>query len=209
MSATKLDFKKTLKALYNPPSKDFTLIDVPALRFLMIDGQGDPSTAADYKDAVSALYGLAYALKFKSKRELDVDYGVPPLEGLWWAAEMDGAFAAGANRDAWLWTMMIMLPDHVPADMVEDARAEVARKKALPALPRLRVETYHEGLSVQIMHIGPYSAEAPTLHRLHHEYMPAHGLAFAGKHHEIYIGDPTRTAPEKLKTVLRQPVKRV
>ena len=209
MSATKLDFKKTLKTLYNPPAKDFSLIDVPAMRFLMIDGQGDPNTAADYKDAVSALYGLAYALKFKSKRELDVDYGVPPLEGLWWAAAMDGAFAAGADRDAWLWTMMIMLPDHLPADMVEDARAEVTRKKAPPALPRLRVETYPEGLSVQIMHIGPYSAKAPTLHRLHHEYMPAHGLAFAGKHHEIYLGDPNRTAPEKLKTVLRQPVKRI
>jgi hypothetical protein len=104
---------------------------------------------------------------------------------------------------------MMMVPDHVPAALVEAGQEEVARKKDLPALARLRVESYHEGLSVQIMHIGPYSAEAPTLHRLHHEYMPAHGLDFAGKHHEIYIGDPTRTAPERLKTVLRQPVKRV
>ena len=209
MPLTKIDFKKTMKALYAPSAKDFTLIDVPQMTFLMIDGQGDPNTAADYKDTLSALYSMAYTLKFKSKRELEVDYTVPPLEGLWWAAEMEGAFDVGADRDAWLWTMMIMVPDHVPADMVAAGREEVARKKDLPALARLRLEAYHEGRAVQIMHIGPYSAEGPTLHRLHHEYMPAHGLDFAGKHHEIYIGDPTRTAPEKLKTVLRQPVKKV
>jgi hypothetical protein len=209
MPPTKIDFKKTLKHLYSPTSKDFALIDVPEMTFMMIDGQGDPNTSADYKDVISALYSLAYTLKFKSKRELEIDYTVPPLEGLWWAAEMEGAFDVGADREAWLWTMMMLVPDHVPAAMIEAGREEAARKKELPALPRLRVEPYHEGLSVQIMHIGPYSAEGPTLSRLHHEYMPAHGLTFNGKHHEIYIGDPTRTAPERLKTVLRQPVKRV
>lgn len=206
---TKLDLKKTMKALYNPPSKEFTLIDVPDMTFLMIDGQGDPNTSADYQAVMSALYSLSYTLKFTSKRELDIDYTVPPLEGLWWAADMEGAFKSEADREAWRWTMMMLVPDHVPAAMVEAGREEVARKKDLPALPRLRVERYHEGLSVQIMHIGPYSAEGPVLHRLHHEYMPAHGLDYAGKHHEIYIGDPTRTAPEKLRTVLRQPVKKV
>lgn len=205
----KIDFKKEYRHLYDPSSRDFTLVDVPPMNFLMIDGQGDPNTSAEYAAALNALYSLAYTLKFKSKKECAIDYTVPPLEGLWWAEDMAGAFEVTTDKDAWLWTMMIMAPEHITPEMVEAARAEAARKKDLPALPRLRLETYHEGLSVQIMHIGPYSAEGPTLHRLHHEFMPQNGLTFAGKHHELYIGDPTRTAPEKLKTVLRQPVREI
>lgn len=203
----KLDFKKDLKHLYQPGSQDFTIVDVPLMNFLMIDGQGNPNTDPTYTQAVEALYAVAYALKFICKREYGVDYTVPPPEGLWWTPDM-AAFSL-TDKDAWHWTMMIMQPEPVTAALAARAIEETRRKKALPALDSLRFEAYHEGLSVQIMHIGPYEAEAPTLARLHGEYLPAHGLAPAGKHHEIYLSDPRRTAPEKMRTVLRQPVRRV
>jgi hypothetical protein len=202
----KTDFKKTLKHLYNPPRK-FTLVEVPEMQFLMIDGHGDPNTAQEYKDAVEALYAVAYKVKFASKKALGQDYTVPPLEGLWWAADM--ATFVSRDKSAWDWTMMIMQPDWITAQMVEEAVQQVAKSKDLPALPKLRLGTYHEGLSVQIMHVGSYDDEAPTIAKLHNEFLPENGLTEAGKHHEIYLSDPRRTAPEKLKTVLRQPVKRV
>ena len=203
----KIDFKRTLKHLYQPVGKAFSLVDVPAMQFLMVDGHGDPNTAQSYGEAVEALYGAAYKLKFMSKQQFDRDYIVPPLEGLWWAENMD-SFTVNLDKGAWRWTMMIMQPDWITAEMVAAATAVVQKQKGLPALDRLRLETYHEGLSVQIMHTGSYDDEAPTLHRLHHEFMPANGLVFNGKHHEIYLSDPRRVAPEKLKTVLRQPVAR-
>jgi hypothetical protein len=202
---TKLDLKKTLKHLYNPPTKDFTVIEVPPLNFLMLDGQGDPNTAPAYKEAVEALYAVAYTLKFAVKKAQGIDYPVMALEGLWWVENM-AEFSVDRKGD-WLWTMLIMQPEPVTAALVVEAVEQVRKKKNPPALPRLRFERYDEGLSVQIMHIGPYAAEAPTLARLHHEYIPAHGYETAGKHHEIYLGDPRRSAPEKLKTVLRQPVR--
>ena len=201
----KTDFKRTLKHLYNPP-RTFTLVEVPEMQFLMIDGHGDPNTAQEYKDAVEALYAVAYKVKFASKKALDEDYTVPPLEGLWWAADM--ATFVSRDKSAWDWTMMIMQPDWIAAQIVEEAVRQVAKSKGLPALPKLRLDTYHEGLSVQIMHVGSYDDEAPTIARLHDEFLPENGLTEAGKHHEIYLSDPRRTAPEKLKTVLRQPVKR-
>ncbi len=201
----KIDFKKKLKPLYAPPKGRFSEVDVPELRYLMIDGKGDPGTAQEYADKVQALFSVAYPLKFASKKELGRDYAVPPLEGLWWADDMN-AFVAG-KRDEWRWTMMIMVPDWIDAEMVERIKAEVKAKKAPVAIDDLRLERLTEGRSVQIMHIGSYSEEAPVLARLHSEYMPANGLTFNGKHHEIYLGDPRRTAPEKLKTILRQPVK--
>ncbi len=203
----KIDFKRDLKHLYQPSGKEFSLVDVPAMQFLMIDGHGDPNTAHSYAQAVEALYGVAYKLKFMSKQRLDRDYGVLPLEGLWWAEDM-GSFTASLDKSAWEWTMMIMQPDWITAVMVAEVTAVVHKQKGLPALPQLRLETYHEGLSVQIMHTGSYNDEAPTLHRLHHEFMPANGLVCSGKHHEIYLSDPRRVAPEKLKTVLRQPAAR-
>lgn len=202
------DWKKELKHLYNPSAKEFALVDVPPLQFLMVDGQGDPNTAAEYSEALEALYPLAYTLKFMSKRELDRDYGVPPLEGLWWAEDRT-VFAAKGNRDSWQWTMMIMTPEWLGREQFEWAAAEVKRKKNPAALDRVRLETFHEGLSVQILHIGPYSAEGPTIARLHGEFIPQQGLVENGEHHEIYLGDPRRTAPEKLKTILRQPVRKV
>lgn len=203
---TKLDLRKSLKHLYNPPSSDFTLIDVPPMHFLMVDGHGDPGGDL-YAQAVEALYSVSYPLKFMSKRELGVDYSVMPLEGLWWAEDYHVFSAETLDRDAWQWTSLIMQPDHLTREMVDAAIAEAGRKKDLPALANMRFDTFHEGLSVQIMHIGPFSAEGPTLKRLHEEYIPQHGFDFVGKHHEIYLSDPRRADPAKMKTVLRQPVK--
>lgn len=200
------DFKKELKHLYQPSAKKFEVVDVPPMKFLMIDGHGDPNTAQEYKDAVEALYAVAYALKFRSKKEKGMDYVVPPLEGLWWVEHME-QFSM-ENKSAWNWTMMVMQPEWITQEMFGAALGEVERKKNLPALSQLKLETYHEGLAVQILHIGPYSAEAPTIAQMH-AFMDENGYKLAGKHHEIYLSDPRKVAPEKLKTVLRQPVQRI
>ena len=204
----KLDLKKDLKHLYNPSAKVVSIVDVPPMNFLMIDGQGDPNTAEAYQQALEVLYGLAYTLKFASKREAGIDYPVMPLEGLWWMEDMGQAYGDldfTADKSLWLWTMMIMQPDHIKAAMVEDATDSLRRKKNPAALDRLRFEVFHEGVSAQVMHIGPYSAEKPTIDRVH-AHIAESGAAPRGRHHEIYLGDPRRAAPEKLKTVLRHPV---
>jgi hypothetical protein len=201
-----LDYKKELKHLYRPSAKKFEVVDVPPMNFLMIDGHGDPNTAQEYQQAVEALYAVAYALKFTSKKEKGMDYVVPPMEGLWWAQNME-AFTT-ADKSAWDWTMMIMQPEWVTQDMFEKTLKQVEKKKDLPALPKLRLEAYHEGLSVQILHIGPYDVEAPKIAGMH-AFAAENGYHLAGKHHEIYLGDPRKVAPEKLKTVLRQPVRKV
>jgi hypothetical protein len=205
---TKTDFKKELKHLYQPSAREFAVVDVPPMQFLMLDGHGDPNTAQEYQDAVEALYAVAYKLKFMSKKELGRDYVVPPLEGLWWAEDME-TFTARRDKGAWDWTMMIMQPEWVTQEMLEEAVGEVEKKKDLPALPKVRLETYHEGPAVQIMHIGSYDDEGPTIARMHHEFMPENGYEPAGKHHEIYLSDPRKVAPEKLKTVLRQPIRKI
>ena len=203
---TKIDFKKQLKHLYQPSSKAFAVVDVPPLQFLMIDGSGDPNSDPAYAAAVEALYAVAYRLKFLSKQALGQDYTVMPLEGLWWAEDM-ATFAGARDKSRWQWTMMIMQPDWIASEHYATACADVARKKNPVALPLMRFETYAEGLALQILHIGSYDDEAPTLARLHSEVMPAQGFTFNGKHHEIYLSDPRRVAAEKLKTVLRQPVR--
>jgi hypothetical protein len=205
-SGTKVDLKKRLSHLYNPSATEVAVVEVPALQFLMIDGAGDPNTAQEYKEAIEALYGVAYTLKFLLKKEQGLDYPVMPLEGLWWTPDMR-EFSA-EHKEHWLWTMMIMQPEEVTAAHFEQARAQVQRKKDSPALAKLRLEQFHEGLAAQIMHIGPYAAEAPTIARLH-AFIREQGYAFDGtrqKHHEIYLSDPRRAAPEKMKTVLRQPI---
>jgi hypothetical protein len=202
-----LDYKKELKHLYQPSAKKFQVVDVPPMNFLMIDGHGDPNTAQEYQDAVEALYGVAYKLKFISKKESGKDYVVPPLEGLWWAGDME-TFTAQRDKSAWDWTMMIMQPEWITPAIVEEAVAQMEKAKGLPALSRLRLETYLEGLAVQIMHIGSYNDEGPTIASMH-TFAAENGYALAGKHHEIYLSDPRRVAPEKLKTVLRQPVRPV
>jgi hypothetical protein len=199
----KIDLKKEFKDLYNPP-KDFVVVDVPPMQYLMVDGHGDPNTAQSYKEAVEALYGVAYTLKFASKKQLSKDYIVMPLEGLWTAKDMDAFLKR--EKDDWDWTMMIMQPNWITEAMVHEAIEVVRTKKNPPALHLMRFETYKEGKCVQIMHIGSYDEETPTLQKMHHEYMPAHNLKFSGPHHEIYIGDPRKAEPSRLKTVLRQPV---
>lgn len=205
-TASKIDFRKSMKTLYNPPVGRFEIVEVPPLSYFMIDGHGDPNTASSYAEAVEALYAASYTLKFACKTELGRDYVVPPLEGLWWAEDMNTFITR--EKNAWFWTMMIMVPDFVSAQSARDAIEATQRKKARPALSNLRVERLEEGLAVQIMHVGAYDDEGPLLKRLHEDFLPANGLVETGHHHEIYIGDPRKTAPERLKTVLRQPVKR-
>ncbi len=200
----KADFKKTLKHLYNPP-KQFKTVDVPEMQFLMADGHGDPNVAQEYKDVIEALYAVAYKMKFISKKVLEQDYTVPPLEGLWWAEDMETYLTR--EKSNWDWTMMIMTPDWITEEIFDDAVTQVRQAKNPSALKRIRLERYHEGLSVQVMHIGSYDDEGPILAKMHSEYIPENGFIENGKHHEIYLSDPRRVAPEKLKTVLRQPVR--
>jgi hypothetical protein len=178
---------------------------VPKLQFLMVDGRGDPHTATEYATALKWLFTLSYTLKFQSKAA-GRDYGVAPLEGLWWAEDMSRF--AQADKSDWLWTAMIMQPDWIDAEMLAGAMPRAAAKLG-QAPASLRLAAFAEGVSVQTMHVGPYSAEAETIARLHQEFLPANGLVENGHHHEIYISDPSRTAPDKLKTVIRQPVRRV
>jgi len=199
----RLDLKKQLKHLYAPSAKEIGIVDVPAMRFLMVDGAGNPNTSQAFQEATEALYAVSYACKFAIKRQEGIDYPVMALEGLWWAEDMS-AYTGGA-KDDWLWRLMIMQPEPVTEEHVDRAIDEVNRKKGLPALAAMRFETFHEGLAAQIMHLGPYDAEAPTVARLH-AFIEEHGYALRGLHHEIYVGDPRRSAPEKLRTVLRQPV---
>jgi len=199
----RLDLKKQLKHLYAPSAKEIGIVDVPAMRFLMVDGAGNPNTSQAFQEATEALYAVSYACKFAIKRQEGIDYPVMALEGLWWAEDMS-AYTGGA-KDDWLWRLMIMQPEPVTEEHVDRAIDEVNRKKGLPALAAMRFETFHEGLSAQIMHLGPYDAEAPTVARLH-AFIEEHGYALRGFPHEIYVGDPRRSAPEKLRTVLRQPV---
>jgi hypothetical protein len=203
MTATKVNFKVEHKELYRA-KREPALVDVPELGFLMVDGHGDPNTATEYTQAVEALYTVSYSLKFAIKRARDgFDYGVMPLEGLWWVRDMS-KFTSSKKSD-WDWTAMIMQPDQVTQDLLEDALANATAKKSLPAAAKLRLERFREGPAAQVMHIGPYDAEGPTIKRLH-ELIAESGRTRRGKHHEIYLSDPRRCAPEKLRTIIRQPV---
>ena len=201
----KIDLKAERKDLYAPPQGRFTEVVVPEMTFLVIDGHGDPNTSEDYRNAVEALYAVSYAAKFISKREADRDYIVAPLEGLWSAQDLT-AFIRG-DKSQWSWTMMIRQPDWVSATMIDQAQT-TAEKKRLPAGPLVRCEAFEEGLSVQTLHVGSYDNEGPRIAELHHTYLPAHDLTPNGKHHEIYLNDPRRTEPARLRVVLRQPVTR-
>jgi hypothetical protein len=196
-----IDIKKELKHLYQPSAKEVVEVDVPSFRFLMIDGEGDPNTAKAYKEAVEALFSVSYFLKFALKKD-GVDYKVMPLEGLWWADD-PGSFLRN-DRQAWKWTMMIMQPPVVSEEMVRSALSAVEAKKQLPALARMRFEEFREGRCAQIMHIGPFSEEGPTIQRVH-DFITARS-ALSGKHHEIYLSDIRKAAPEKWRTVIRQPM---
>lgn len=201
---TKRDFKKELKPLYSAPAGKPVPVEVPTLAYLMIDGAGDPNTAPAFQQAIETLFPVAYALKFMAKKgALGIDYGVMPLEGLWWADDM-----ASFNPDdkaGWQWTLMIMQPDFITAAMVDEALQQVRSKQNPVALPKLRFETLTEGKVAQIKHVGPFSTEGPTVEALH-AFIAAEGLTRRGKHHEIYLSDMRRAAPEKWQTLIRQPV---
>jgi hypothetical protein len=203
----KLDLKKDLKYLYNPPAKAPVMVEVPPMNFLAIDGEGKPDGPTAIA-AIEALYPVAYTLKFTVKKNLAVDYPVMPLEGLWWSADMT-SFSMG-DKAAWKWTYMIMQPDIITREMVDAAIAEVKRKKNPAALDKMKFKKFEEGTAAQIMYTGPYSDEGPTIMKIH-DFLHEKGLVFDGnkqKHHEIYLSDPRRSAPEKLKTVIRQPGRR-
>ncbi len=204
--APKADLRKQV-ASYSAPGGRFEVITMPPLRYLMIDGRGDPNTAPEYADALATLYPVAYALKFLSKREFGRDYAVPPLEALWWAEDMS-AFTTARDKTRWHWTVMNLVPDWLADEQVSDAVASVARKGGAPLLEAIRVEELDEGLCVQTLHVGSYDDEGPVLEEMHSRFLPANGLRMTGRHHEIYLSDPRRTVPEKLKTILRQPVTR-
>ena len=204
----KTDFKKELKGYYSGvSSKAPIIVDVPPLNFLMIDGQGYPGTSQEYIEALETLYPLSYTLKFIMKKK-GKDYVVMPLEGLWWAENMD-VFTDTymEKKDEWLWTSMIMQPDFITQELVDQAIEEVRKKKEPPALDKVRFERYNEGLSVQILYFGSYSDEGPTIERMH-QYAEEQGYRLRGKHHEIYLSDPRRTKPERLKTIIRQPIEK-
>ncbi|WP_069882993.1 GyrI-like domain-containing protein [Bosea sp. BIWAKO-01] len=200
----KIDFKKALKPLYDPPAGDFALVEVPPMLFVKVNGEGDPNTAPAYRSALEWLYGVSYTVKFAAKAALGRDYVVPPLEGLWWADDPRSFITR--QKSQWHWTMMIMAPDFVSPDMFEKAVAKTGLKLGQPP-QSLRLEPYAEGLSFQTLHVGSYDEEGPVLARLHGEVMPARGMVFNGPHHEIYLSDPRRTEAARLKTILRQPVK--
>ncbi|MGP4020904.1 GyrI-like domain-containing protein [Saccharopolyspora sp. 5N708] len=202
---TRYDVKRELKQCYAPKNTDWALVDMPAQQFIAIDGRGDPNTSADYARAVEALYAVAYTIKFSSKRNLGRDFVVGPLEGLWWSDRPE-VFTT-RTKDAWHWRMLISQPDWITEDLIGEAKQAALAKKNLPTIADIRRETLHEGTSAHLLHVGPYDDEGPVLARLHHEYLAANNLRMSGHHHEIYLGDHRRTAPAKLKTILRQPVR--
>ncbi|MCE1174756.1 MAG: GyrI-like domain-containing protein [Propionibacteriales bacterium] len=199
----KTDFKKTVPS-YRATAGRFEIIEVPPLQYLMIDGHGDPNAGGPFAEAVTALFSVGYKLKFTSKNDLGRDYAVMPLEGLW-TSDDPANFTTALDKSTWDWTMLMMVPDWIDARMFTAAR-DAARTKGGPGVDRLRLETLNEGRCVQILHLGSFDSEAATLHRLHTEFVPDNGLQLRGVHHEIYLSDFTRTAPEKLRTILRQPV---
>lgn len=200
----KVDLKKELKQLYQASAKEVVQVEVPPFRFLMVDGEGDPNTSQAYAQAVEVLFAVSYTAKFMVKKgPQELDYAVMPLEGLWWADDMS-AFTV-SDKANWKWTMMIMQPSFAANDVVEAAMAEVRRKKNLPGIDKLRLEEFSEGRCAQVLHIGPFSEEGPTIKRLH-EFIDARSGRI-GKHHEIYLSDIRRTDPKKWKTIIRQPMK--
>jgi hypothetical protein len=205
MSSTeKLDFRKVYHHLYSPSAKEAEEILVPELQFAMVDGEGPPEGSEEFQNAIAALYGVTYTMKFSRKKAgIGPDYSVSPLEGLWWMA--DGADFDMSRPADWRWTLMIMQPDFITHEEFTGTVSQLTIEKPSPLLSRLRLELFNEGKVVQILHIGPYDQEARSLHKLE-AYAKSRGYTLRGKHHEIYLGDPRRAKPDKLRTILRHPI---
>ncbi len=201
----KIDLKKEFRHFYHAPAKEVVAIDVPPMNFLMIDGKGDPNTSKEYADAIEALFAVYYTLKFMVKKgNLAIDYGVMPLEGLWWVDDMSNF--SQEDKSNWQWRAMIMQPSFVTQEMLDRALDEVKKKKNPAAITRLQFETFSEGLCAQIMHIGPFSEEGPTIEKVHH-FIDSCNRQRIGRHHEIYLSDIRKADPAKWKTIIRQPMK--
>jgi hypothetical protein len=204
----KLDLKKELKYLYAPSASKVETVDVPNFIFAMIDGEIEPGqtpgTSQEYQNAIGALYGASFTLKFMSKlrKKNPIDYPVMALEGLWWTESGEFDFT---RKEPWNWTMMIMQPQHITNEMLQEALTQVRKKRDSPALSKIQLQSFHEGLSMQIMHVGPYSEEPRTIEKMQ-DFARENGYTVRGKHHEIYLGDPRRAKPEKLRTILRHPI---
>jgi len=207
----KLDLRKELKHLYNPSAKIVDVVNVPKFIFLMLDGKIGPGetieTSQEFQNAIQALYGASYTLKFTSKlrKKNPIDYPVMALEGLWWTASGEFDFS---KKEDWRWTMMILQPKHITRKMLQGALKQLKEKRDDPSLSKLRLEGFHEGFSMQIMHVGPYSEEPRTIEKMKN-FAQENGYSLRGKHHEIYLGDPRRAKPEKLRTVLRHPIEKI
>lgn len=200
----KIDLKKEYSNLYKAPAKKIEIVTVPKLNYLMVDGQGDPNNSVQFQQAIEALYSVSYTLKFMVKKgEQQFDYGVMPLEGLWWTDDMNNF--SMESKAAWKWTLMILQPDFITEPLVEKAKELASKKKELPLLEALRFESMEEGLCAHILYIGPYNEEPPTIVKLH-DFIKGSGYKLRGKHREIYLNDMRRTAPERLKTIIRQPI---
>ena len=203
-SAPKIDFKKELRGLYSAPRTP-VIIEVPELDYLMIDGRGDPDKAPAFKNAMNALYGTSFAIKFALKRE-GFDYSVMPLEGVWWTEAASDFLSV--PKDQWSWTLMIMQPAQVTEAIVADSLAKASTKSPAETLDKLRLDALPEGVSAQVLHVGPYDAERPTIEALH-TFIREGSRVPRGLHHEIYLGDPNKARPENLRTIIRQPVEEV
>ena len=200
---SKIDYKKELKEFYRSSSKKIFEVNIPKMNFLVVDGNGAPETT-QYKEAIEALYSVSYTLKFMIKKgDIGIDYGVLPLEGLWWADDMSDFI--NDNKSKWIWTMMIMQPDLVTKDLVQAAINQVKDKKNLPAIDKVKFKPFQEGKCAQTLHLGPFSEEGPTVERVH-SFIAECGNELTGKHHEIYLTDIRRAAPENWKTIIRQPM---
>jgi len=199
-----LDLKRQLRHLYKPDAKAPVLVDVPTMRFLMVDGV-DGVRGPVFAAAVQALLSLAYQVKFGAAKRVDLKYPVMPLEGLFWDAE-EGPLAPFEGARHVAWRLMVVLPAAVSGEFVDEVRVKVAAKRDLPRLADVRVQSFTEGASAQLLHVGLYAGEAPTVRRMR-AFAAERGLEFAGAHHEIYLDDPGRAAQEKLKTVLRRAVR--
>jgi hypothetical protein len=199
-----IDLRKKLKHLYAAPTGEPCLVEVPEFNFLMFDGIGDPDKNPRFQDGINALYSLAFTLKFSLKKSADpVDYPVLPLEGLWWAEDMNDFVRL--NKERWQWSLRLSLPEFITSAQVDRAREDLLGRGKTAALREVRFEPFAEGLCAQIMHRGPYGDVASTVSRLH-EFIQSQGYGFRGLHHEIYLGDPRRCKPENLRTILRQPI---
>ncbi len=202
----KIDFKKEFKELYKASSKEVQIVNVPKLTYLMIDGTGNPNTSQEYKDAVEALFSLSYTVKFMIKKgNMGIDYGVMPLQGLWYHDNME--LFSQERKEEWKWTSLIMQPDFVDKELIDEAVEQVKKKKDLPSISKMKFESLEEGVVAQIMHIGPYSEEMPTIEKLHN-FIEENGYIKVGNHHEIYLSDPRKAEPENFKTIIRQPIRK-